>query len=102
MKTFNDVEFLQNPYKNGWYGVLKLGDYTLSVVAAKYAYSQPRETLQNVEDYSKFEVAVIKKGGFATRDIFPNELDDALAYQSREEINDIIKQVSEHAQKKSN
>ena len=102
MKTFDDIEFSQNPYKNGWYGVLNIKDYTVSVVGAKYAYSEPRETLQDVEDYSKFEVAVIKKGGFATRDIFPNELDDVLAYQSREEINDIIKTVTEYEKEKSN
>lgn len=102
MKTFNDIEFSQNSYDNGWYGVLELGDYTLSVVAAKHAYSQPREYLMHVEDYSKFEVAVIRKGEFVTREIFPNELDDVLAYQTKEEINHIIKQIAEHAQKKSN
>lgn len=102
MKTFDDIVFYRNPYKDGWHGVLKLENYTLSVIAAKHAYSTPREYLQNVEDYSKFEVAVIGKEDFDTRKIFPFEFDDVFAYKSREEINDIIKTVTEHEKKESN
>ena len=102
MKTFKDIEFLQNPYKNGWHGTLKLGDYTLSVVASEYAYSKPRAYLMHVEDYSKFEVAVMGQKDFATKEIFPNEMDDVISYQTREEINDIIKSVIDYEKAKSN
>ena len=96
MKTFKDIAFLRNPYKNGWHGTVEVGEYTLSVLAADHAYSQPRAYLMRVEDYSKFEIAVLKNDEFVTREVFPNELDDVMAYQSREEIDDIIKEIEKH------
>lgn len=102
MKTFKDIAFVRYPYKNGWLGTVEVGEYTLSVLAADHAYSQPRAYLMRVEDYSKFEVAVLKNDEFVTRKVFPNEMDDVIPYQSREEIDDIIKSVIDYEKAKSN
>ena len=77
---------------------MKLGkNYELSVCAGNFFYSTPREDLYHLDQYRSFEVCIIddKTSELVTKEIYPNEMDEVLAYRSKEEINDIIRDVFE-------
>ena len=93
MKKFEDIKFKQHRLGKGHIqGLLKLDNgIELSVVAGKGMYSTGkggvREAIDKVEDASSFEVAVFdQEGKFIGAD------DDlVLGWQSREDINTLIK-----------
>jgi len=93
MKKFEDIKFKQHRLGKGHIqGLLKLDNgIELSVVAGKGMYSTGkggvREAIDKVEDASSFEVAVFDQDGK-----FIGADDDlVLGWQSREDINTLIK-----------
>jgi hypothetical protein len=45
------------------YTATKSGNFSLSVIAGEYYYSTPRTDLDDVNDYTKFELAIFSKEG---------------------------------------
>jgi hypothetical protein len=94
MKTFKDIIFKQHKVgKGSIQGLLMLDNgIELSVVAGTGMYSAGkngvREAVDNVKDVSSFEVAVFDQDGeFIGGDM-------VLGWQSREDINELIKKFS--------
>ena len=94
MKTFKDIIFKQHKVgKGNIQGLLMLDNgIELSVVAGTGMYSAGktgvREAVDNVKDVSSFEVAVFDQDGeFIGGDM-------VLGWQSREDINELIKKFS--------
>ena len=47
------------------------------------------------DDFSSFEVAIFNpQGDWATKEFFPDHNDDVLGWQSREDINNLIKKIN--------
>ena len=91
---FTDLKFERHGDHIGWVSQTKIGDNILSVFAGKMAYSRPKHDLYNPEDYTAFEVAIFNDSNeVITREIFPNELENVLAYRTPEEIDEIIKHL---------
>ena len=92
MKTFKDVSWKQHRLgKGNIQGLLKLDNgIELSIVAGTGMYSAGktgvRGAVDNVEDVSSFEVAAI--------DVDGKFLGDPKGWQSREDINELIKLLS--------
>jgi len=94
MKTFKDITFKQHKLgKGNIQGLIMLDNgIELSVVAGTGMYSAGktgvREAVDNVKDVSSFEVAVFDQDGeFIGGDM-------VLGWQSREDINKLIKKFS--------
>ncbi|MDB4414437.1 hypothetical protein N9034_01335 [bacterium] len=93
MKTFKDIKF--KPHKVGKgaiQGLLMLDNgIELSVVAGEGMYSTGkggvREAINKVEDASSFEVAIFDQDG----KFIPADNDMVLGWQSREDIDKLIK-----------
>jgi hypothetical protein len=69
---------------------------TLSVQASESHYCSPREDLDSEDKYSSFEVAIIdKENNFVTAEFILDALDSVIGWQSKEEINEIIKEILE-------
>jgi hypothetical protein len=99
MKTFADLEFKVGGDETQR-AQMDLGrGLIISVIAGQGAYSSPRENGLNIEDYTSFECALLKRDNidgyfnFATLDWVPDASDDVLGYVSREEITDLMKKV---------
>jgi hypothetical protein len=92
---FTDLKFKRHEDHIGWLCQTKIGDNVLSLFAGKMAYSRPRHDLYNPQDYTAFEVAIIEDSTseLITKEIFPDELDSVLSYQTPEEIDKIIKHL---------
>lgn len=92
---FTNLKFKRTDDYFGWLSQTKIGDSIISVLAGKMAYSRPRHDLYNPEDYTAFEVAIFdgSHSKLITREVFPNELEDVLAYRTPEEIDKIIKHL---------
>ena len=92
MKTFKDIIFKQHKVgKGNIQGLLMLDNgIELSVVAGTGMYSAGkngvREAVDNVKDVSSFEVMAI--------DVDGEFLGDPKGWQSREDINELIKLLS--------
>ncbi len=92
MKTFKDITFKQSRLgKGNIQGLLMLDNgIELSIVAGTGMYSAGktgvRGAVDNVEDVSSFEVAAI--------DVDGEFLGDPKGWQSREDINELIKLLS--------
>tara|TARA_R110000787_G_scaffold51876_5_gene122553 strand:+ start:258 stop:536 length:279 start_codon:yes stop_codon:yes gene_type:complete len=92
MKTFKDITFKQHKLgKGNIQGLLMLDNgIELSVVAGTGMYSVGktgvREAVDNVKDVSSFEVMAI--------DVDGEFLGDPKGWQSREDINELIKLLS--------
>tara|TARA_R110000737_G_scaffold7931_2_gene23002 strand:+ start:8956 stop:9234 length:279 start_codon:yes stop_codon:yes gene_type:complete len=92
MKTFKDITFKQHQLgKGNIQGLIMLDNgIELSVVAGTGMYSAGktgvREAVDNVKDVSSFEVMAI--------DVDGEFLGDPKGWQSREDINELIKLLS--------
>ena len=92
MKTFKDVDFKKHKLGEGHIqGLLMLDNgIELSIVAGKGMYSSGksgiREAVHCDQDVSSFEVAIFDKNG--------NMSDDPLGWQSRDDIDQLIKTLS--------
>ena len=94
MKTFKDIKFKQHQSGKGIHGKLTIEKgMSLSVVAGQYVYSDPRSDVAP-KGYSRFEVAIFDKDGkWATQKVLGNLGDDVLGWQTRNEIDSIIKEM---------
>ena len=92
---FTNLKFKRADDNFGWLSQTKIGDSILSVFAGKMAYCKPKHDLFNLRDYNAFEVAIFdgSHSKLITREVFPNELEDVLAYRTPEEIDEIIKHL---------
>tara|TARA_R110000772_G_scaffold228272_2_gene338979 strand:+ start:1177 stop:1458 length:282 start_codon:yes stop_codon:yes gene_type:complete len=68
--------------------------FRLSIVAGSGKYCTPRTMGDSPDEFSTFEVAVFNpQGGWSTQDFI--ETDDMVAgWQSRENINELIKKIN--------
>ena len=92
---FKNLKFERHGDHIGWLSQTKIGENVLSLFAGKMAYSKPRHDLYNPKDYTAFEVAIIEDSTseLITKEIFPDEMDSVLSYQTPEDIDKIIKQL---------
>ena len=91
--TFDDINF--TPHEcGGIKGKLKVNEHTVSVLGGFGFYSEPRENLTTPNDFDAFEVAVFAPNGdWATQVFFPDIHDDVIGWQTRDEINELIKKI---------
>tara|TARA_R110000765_G_scaffold131022_1_gene229548 strand:+ start:53 stop:310 length:258 start_codon:yes stop_codon:yes gene_type:complete len=82
MKTFNDIKWKTHQLGQGYIqGLISLDSGAeLSIVAGKGLYCLPREAGNSHEDFNKFEVLV-----------FNEKENEPLGWQSRTDINNLIK-----------
>lgn len=94
--TFNDLTFVKR--NDGmWRSKTLIGNLTLSVIAGQFAYSQPRETLESVDGYSRYEAAVMDDDGhLMTSKIRTRLMDEVIGYMTPEEINELIKEIESY------
>ena len=96
MKTFKDITFKQHKVgKGSIQGLLMLDNgIELSIVAGEGMYSAGktgvRGPVDNVKDVSSFEVAIFDQAG----NFISADDDMVLGWQSREDINKLIKKFS--------
>jgi hypothetical protein len=92
MITFDDIEFKQHVSGDGVHGLIFFpGGYGLSVVRYRNPFGGGSYTSNSVEDY---EVAIIKgrKGNWEI--CYDTKItNDVLGFQTKEDINNIIKHV---------
>mgnify|MGYP003333344784 CR=1 FL=1 len=84
--------------KTGWNGSVSFGIYTVSIFVGYGAYSSPRRKLQDPQDYTAFEVAVLRaRAGESSSDFITNSIldvgDDVAGYLTRDEVNSLIEMV---------
>ena len=94
MLIFEDLVFEK---KFGGVGVAHTFDngITISVQAGSGNYSTPREDLTSSDQFSSFEVAIWDEDGdWITKEFFPDNNDDVIGWQSREDINNLIEKLS--------
>ena len=69
--------------------------FEISIVAGPGKYSSPKDEGDSPDDFSSFEVAIFNpQGDWATKDFFPDHNDDVIGWQSREDINNLIKKIN--------
>ena len=69
---------------------------TVSIQASKTNYCSPREDLYHENDYESFEIAVWDEvGNWRTREFIgdPKHNDDVAGWQSREQIDEVLRKV---------
>ena len=88
MKTFKDITFKKHRVvEGGLQGLIMLDSgIELSVVAGPSLYSLPRAAVKKPNEVSTFEVLVFNTVG--------DHLGDVKGWQSREDINQLIKTLS--------
>jgi hypothetical protein len=93
---FKDLEFKARDF--GGVGAQYTFDngITISVQASQVNYSTPRENLGSPNDFSSFEVGMWDANGWVTKELVDDAGDDVLGWQSREDINNLIKKVNNH------
>lgn len=97
MKTFDDIQFKERKGWGQWSGTLQIGNFVLSVVAGERLFSLPRTFQSSIDEFSKFEVAVLNSEREFVTDFFVGEIeDDVLGWQSREQINELITRMENH------
>tara|TARA_R110000782_G_scaffold4860_2_gene16952 strand:- start:4870 stop:5154 length:285 start_codon:yes stop_codon:yes gene_type:complete len=69
--------------------------FEMSIVAGPGKYSSPKDEGDSPDDFSSFEVAIFNpQGDWVTKEFFPGHNDDVMGWQSREDINNLIKKIS--------
>ena len=69
--------------------------FELSIVAGPGKYSSPKDEGDSPDDFSSFEVAIFDpQGNWATKEFFPDDVEDVIGWQSREDINNLIKKIN--------
>lgn len=94
--TFDDLKF---EIKNDgmWKSKTLINGLILSIIAGEFAYSTPNVNLKNIDDYHRFESAVMDEdGNLYTRKIRTRLLDDVIGYMTREEINELIIEIENY------
>jgi len=91
MKTFKDIQFFQSMGGNLKSITRFDNGFELSVIAGEFAYSTPRESNEDPDFFSEFEVAVFGPDGDFTQEFFPEDHDnDVLGWQERGQINALM------------
>ena len=95
MKTFKDLIFKKHSSGLGVHAREKFTNgFELSVVAGEHLYSTPRESSNDVDFFSSFEIAIFDMtGGFITRQIIGGD-DDVAGWKSRDEISSIMERLT--------
>ncbi len=95
MKTFKDLVFKKHSSGLGVHAREKFDNgFELSVVAGEHLYSTPRESSNDVDFFSSFEIAIFDMtGGFITRQIIGGN-DDVAGWKSRDEISSIMERLT--------
>ena len=92
MTQFKDLIFKDHTHMINAHHVFD-NEWEISVSAGVGAYCTPREDLKNQESFSSFEIAIFNpKGDFATSEVLQID-DDAVGWQGREDINNIIEMI---------
>lgn len=93
---FKDLEFKARDF--GGVGAQYTFDngITISVQASQVNYSTPRENLGSPNDFSSFEIGMWDANGWVTKELVADAGDDVIGWQSREDINNLIKKVNNH------
>lgn len=92
MTTFNDLIFKNHDYMINAHHVFD-NNWEISVSAGSGNYCTPRESNLDSSAYSSFEVAIFNPNGdFATSEVLQID-DDAVGWQGREDINNIIEMI---------
>ena len=68
---------------------------TLSIIAGEHFYSNPKVLLDKMEDYISYEIAILKYDTFITKEVIPHCDSDVLGWQSKQDINQIIKLIQD-------
>ena len=92
MTTFNDLIFKAHDYMINAHHVFD-NNWEISVSAGSGNYCTPKESNLDSSAYSAFEVAIFNPNGdFATSEVLQID-DDAVGWQGREDINNIIEMI---------
>ena len=94
MRVFKDLEW--KSWQDGVASSPKFDNgFELSIVAGPHKYSSPKDESNSPDDFASFEVAIFDpQGNWATKEFFPDHNDDVLGWQSREDINNLIKKIN--------
>lgn len=96
MMNFENIIFTPHPC-GGIHGKLKVNEHTVSILGGSGFYSTPREDLDTPNDFEAFEVAVFAPNGdWATKDFFPDQFDDVVGWQTKDDINKLIEEIGNH------
>ena len=95
MKAFKDLVFKKHSSGLGIHATEKFDNgFELSVVAGEHLYSTPKESSNDVNFFSTFEIAIFDMtGGFITRQIIGGD-DDVAGFKSRDEISSIMERLT--------
>jgi hypothetical protein len=96
---FKDLVFTPRQFGGGFGSHTEINGFILSVQASSANYCNPRESLESVNDYASFEIAIWESSGdrsWVTRDFFLDHNDDVVGWQSREDINKLIHELENH------
>ena len=99
VKTFKDLEFDaldMGAMGQGKHAKMQFDNgYSISVVAGKGYYCTPRESDLDSSKYKSFEIAIFGvDGGWVTKEFFLSHHErDVAGWQSREEIDKVMKQI---------
>jgi len=95
MKVFKDLVFKKHSSGLGVHAIEKFDNgFELSVVAGEHLYSTPKESSNDVNFFSTFEIAIFDMtGGFITRQIIGGD-DDVASFKSRDEISSIMERLT--------
>ena len=95
MLEFKDLEW--RSWQDGVASTLGFDNgFELSIVAGPHKLSTPKDESNSPDDFSSFEVAIFRSdsGDWATKEFFPDHNDDVMGWQSREDINNLIKKIN--------
>ena len=90
--NFDDLNFKKT--ENRWSALYEFGeDVTFSIVAGSYAYSTPREYLEDPMAYEKYEVMLGHNAISDPQEIGIMENDMVFPYKTKEEITEYARKV---------
>ena len=99
VKTFKDLKFKSKPTWSGrvWHAEMQFDNgYSISVAASKGHYCSPRENNLEIDEYTAFEIAILKGEEWLTGEFFLSHHEQNVAgWQSREQIDKLMKQIQE-------
>jgi len=96
---FSDIQFKPRNF-NEWKATVSFSDkFELSIIAGKSAYCSPKTDLSSPFDYHSYEIAIFNSDGdFCTKEFFNDALDDVIGWQTVEDIELLMKRITEITQ----
>tara|TARA_R110001592_G_scaffold335246_1_gene619876 strand:+ start:269 stop:556 length:288 start_codon:yes stop_codon:yes gene_type:complete len=94
MKEFKDLVFKKREF-GGFSSITVIAEHTLSVQCGQFLYCNPRKNLSTPNEYSSFEIAIIRNNDdvWVTKD-FTDCGDDVAGWVDRKEITEVIKYLN--------